>query len=604
VPALTGKAAEIDLRSKGQYESLAAAFHAARYAVEKIDPSTPCFRGAEFFAANPKQKLRAFFGPNEVELSGKASINGNQEPWTLRFQLQRYGRAGNFKAIELRNVHADENRVEIAEPAAELVEWWENKDSGFEHGFTIHRCPQGNGLVELVITTEGTVCVRQPNIGDNSGIAFVTNDGQQVARYGLIKAWDAKGRSLPASIDLVGDELALRVSDAEATYPITIDPLFASVESDLIGNPDLTGELLGSSVAIDGNTVAVTAPADRDLSGAQTGSVYVFERDPNPASGRWRQTAKFYGHNDTEGFASSVPFVNGIPVGSSVAVNGDVMVVGAKDASKAYVYHRTGDIWAEQTSLTSGVPGDSFGSSVALGGPDFLTELFSGGADSNDTQNNSFLFVPSSTKAGYTMSRQAASSFPTDPSGGTVLALTDDSSVQVSGGITFFGTFYNSFFVGSNGYITFGSGDSTFAESLAAHFALPRISALFDDLDPNPGGQISVKQLSDRTAVTWQNVHQRGTNDINNFQVEMFFDGRIRITILNIAATDGLIGLSRGGGVPAGFAETDFTAPYTIEVGAANGGNPYMFAGDNIGWVSQGKTHRQSRRFVRRSRSS
>jgi len=81
LPASTSEAAELDLRSKGQYESLAAAFHAARYAVEKIDPSTPCFRGAEFFAANPRQKLRALFGPNGVELSGKARINGNQEPW-------------------------------------------------------------------------------------------------------------------------------------------------------------------------------------------------------------------------------------------------------------------------------------------------------------------------------------------------------------------------------------------------------------------------------------------------------------------------------------------------------------------------------------------
>ena len=120
MPALTGKAAEIDLRSKGQYESLAAAFHAARYAVEKIDPSTPCFHGAEFFAANPKQKLRALFGPNGVELSGKARINGNQEPWTLTFRLQSYGRTGNLKAIEARNVQADENRIEIAEPTAEL----------------------------------------------------------------------------------------------------------------------------------------------------------------------------------------------------------------------------------------------------------------------------------------------------------------------------------------------------------------------------------------------------------------------------------------------------------------------------------------------------
>ena len=46
--------------------------------------------------------------------------------------------------------------------------------------------------------------------------------------------------------------------------------------------------------------------------------------------------------------------------------------------------------------------------------------------------------------------------------------------------------------------------DST--ESVDDHFGLPRVSGLWDDLDPGEGGTVSWKQFGDRVAVTWENV--------------------------------------------------------------------------------------------------
>jgi hypothetical protein len=75
---------------------------------------------------------------------------------------------------------------------------------------------------------------------------------------------------------------------------------------------------------------------------------------------------------------------------------------------------------------------------------------------------------------------------------------------------------------------------------------------------------VSWRQLGDRVAVTYQTIPQFSGTDSNSFQIELFTDGRIRITCLGIAATDGLIGLSRGTGVPAGFTSSDFnTYPTT-----------------------------------------
>ncbi len=217
-------------------------------------------------------------------------------------------------------------------------------------------------------------------------------------------------------------------------------------------------------------------------------------------------------------------------------------------------------------TITAQVTGWTSGSGSMLvtdvGARNFLTELFDDSA--NDTAGATYTFVPIATSSGYTATRGVAAVFPTDPTGGTAISADDDTStaVTLSGGalVKLFGVSYGTLYAGSNGYLTFGSGDTQYAESVAAHYTLPRISALFDDLDFSAGGTLTYRQLGDRVAVTWQNVPEYATTNSNSFQIQMFFDGRITITILSIVATDGLIGVSPGGGVPANFVETDFSA--------------------------------------------
>lgn len=195
--------------------------------------------------------------------------------------------------------------------------------------------------------------------------------------------------------------------------------------------------------------------------------------------------------------------------------------------------------------------------------PDYFTQIFSATGNSNDTDNQSWLFTPNGSSSFYSVLRTARTTFPSSPTGGTVLDLSDDSQALVTptGGVklSLYGTSYDNFHVGSNGYITFGAGDTDPTETLADHFSQPRISALFDDLNPRAGGAVSWRQFSNRVAVTFQGVPEYSKSNSNNFQIEMFFDGRIRITCLNIATTDGLIGLSRGNGLPADFVASDFS---------------------------------------------
>ena len=211
------------------------------------------------------------------------------------------------------------------------------------------------------------------------------------------------------------------------------------------------------------------------------------------------------------------------------------------------------------SNRTSGMA-QTFAFTLRVGQPDYFTELFD--TATNDLAYQMVTFAPDGSSSFYAATRDWATAFPTDPSGGTALSLSDDSYAQVmlSGAqVCLFGVNYPSFFVGSNGYITFGNGDTAYSESLANHFKQPRISALFDDLNPNAGGDISWKQLSDRVVVTFQNVREYSSTRLVSFQIELFFDGPIRITYLHVGIADGLVGLSRGTGVPVNFFESDFT---------------------------------------------
>ena len=199
---------------------------------------------------------------------------------------------------------------------------------------------------------------------------------------------------------------------------------------------------------------------------------------------------------------------------------------------------------------------------LRVGQVDYFTELFD--TTANDLDNLSFTFTPDTSSSGYAVQRAVVSSFPTDPTGGTALSLSDDGNQQVtiSGGsrVTLYGTSYASFYVNANGNITFASSDSAYTESLATHFNRARISGVFDDLNPSTGGTVSWKQLADRVVVTFQNVPEFSQSNQNSFQFELFFSGVIRLTFLGVAATDGLVGLSAGAGLPANFVESDFSA--------------------------------------------
>jgi hypothetical protein len=171
---------------------------------------------------------------------------------------------------------------------------------------------------------------------------------------------------------------------------------------------------------------------------------------------------------------------------------------------------------------------------------------------------------------------------------GILLSLGDDDSEELPLGFSFpfNGADYTSVFVNSNGNLTFGSGDPDFSESVPEFLGeQPRIAPLWDDLNPSAAGLIIADGDGSSMTVTFSGVPEFPATGSNTFSVTMLGTGDVVITYGGVTATDGLAGVTEGGGA-ADPGPTDLSAggPYdksgtTYE--QFNFGNPFDL-GDSV----------------------
>jgi len=162
------------------------------------------------------------------------------------------------------------------------------------------------------------------------------------------------------------------------------------------------GDKFGSSIALNGDTLAVGAPFESsnstqinvgqiDNSAPNAGAVYVFIRSGTT----WTQQAYVKGSNNSAGDQ----------FGSSVSLDGDTLVVGAPASGKVYMFVRSGTAWLQQWYENAGGIGFGWsvavsGDTVAIGAP-FENSSASGiNGNSNDTSASNagavYMFVRSS----------------------------------------------------------------------------------------------------------------------------------------------------------------------------------------------------------------
>ena len=277
-----------------------------------------------------------------------------------------------------------------------------NKPEGLEQGFTLAAPPagkrQGEWLRVALSVGEGW---RASLRGDKQSAFFERQaDGLRLG-YDQLQTYDAQGRTLPARMELAGDTLALVVDDAQAVYPLTIDPIFTQQQK-LTAADAAAGDQFGAAVALSGDTAVIGAPLD-DLSGVSNrGSVYVFVRSGTSWSLQQKLTA-------SDGVA-------GDGFGSTVALSGDTVVasafaddIGANgNQGSAYVFTRSGAAWSQQQKLIAndGAPSDQFGFSVAISGDTVVVGAGAANIAMNADQGAAYVFTRGFTKGGAVWTQQ------------------------------------------------------------------------------------------------------------------------------------------------------------------------------------------------------
>lgn len=370
-------------------------------------------------------------------------------------------------------VHEEAGRVEIRRGAR--VEWLVRDDRGVEQGFTLSSPPPlpGDGPLQLVVELFG---IEQVELADDARAArLYPVDGEAVVHYGGLLAYDADGVELSATFAHSANRLSIRVDDAGARFPLTIDPWIWVESHKLQGAQPAPVDDFGAVVSVSGDTVVVCA--EREKSGlVEVGAAYVFVRQGTG----WQQQAKLVPDDFTSAYRIRDVFVRGDDIlltteeslgsgshnpghvyafhrigggwfeqaklrpnrdlagyGIDAALDGDTAVVGLCDNTsdededaRVYVFERTGSTWGPPTFLDTIAPGegDAFGNSVAIEGNRIV--VGAPAAENGLLYGSGCAYVFERTGTSWT---QVAEVMPPDPTGHTFHGASGFGVVAVSG---------------------------------------------------------------------------------------------------------------------------------------------------------------------------
>ena len=134
--------------------------------------------------------------------------------------------------------------------------------------------------------------------------------------------------------------------------------------------------------------------------------------------------------------------------------------------------------------------------------------------------------------------------------GGPVVALGDDDSrtFALPFAFPFYGATYTQVFLNSDGNLTFNSAESASSNRSIGRMTggPPRISPLFDDLDPSRGGSVRFFADANHVVFTWVSVADYETGVPQTFQVRLYADGGIQFSYAGVNPISAVVGIAPG----------------------------------------------------------
>jgi len=374
---LHGAAALEQLKQEGQYDSLQEAMNQARFTVSQA-ARTPLGRAA-WHAPNPAAGYDAY-----VTETGVSIAVNDQAYVSLNLYSLGYGAA--LRAVGPGEVSGDKQTISLRREGG-VREWYVNGPDGLEHGFTLSEPPgarpQGAPLRLALQVSEGWQAVAR-----DDGKAVTLRGAGAAVEYGKLVVSDSLGRNLPARLTVAEEQVVIEAEDSDAAYPLTIDPIF-TLQQKLLAADAATYDHFGNAVALSDDTLVVGANGDDIGANASQGSVYVFTRSGATWTLQQKLTAGDGAAKDLFGNAVALD-------GDTLVVSAHGSDVGANiNQGSAYVFTRSGAVWTQQQKLiaSDGVAGDLFGVAVSLSGDTLIAGAFGDDIGANVGQGSAYVFT-------------------------------------------------------------------------------------------------------------------------------------------------------------------------------------------------------------------
>jgi hypothetical protein len=319
-----------------------------------------------FFASQPSQGYQA-------ELSAKGGLTLSTGKTRFGVSVTAFGRGAQRGQLGETTVKAGKDLAgwpQLSFNRSQLSEWYVNEQSGLHHWLRVEKRPAASGNLWVRLGVTGDIKLK--SISDT---AVEVHSQSTVLTYAGLKVWDARGKVLPARLEVERQNINIVVEDSTAIYPLTIDPEWVQTQK-LFASDGKANEYFGESVAISGLRAVIGASNSAPAGIQDAGAVYVFKRD---GFGAWNQEAKLTAPDKSENDR----------FGFSVGIDGDRIAVGAflsspnntLNAGAVYVFSRSTGAWLVESKLTAEdkTSGDKLGHSVSVNGDRILA-----GAVGND----------------------------------------------------------------------------------------------------------------------------------------------------------------------------------------------------------------------------
>jgi uncharacterized repeat protein (TIGR01451 family) len=375
-------------------------------------------------APNRAHGFRTWFEPSGIRVVPRAE---DQPAWELGLALSALARGESREAMAPANPVADGARVEYRR--GDLVEWYVNSRAGLEQGLSLASrplpdCAAGTSCrAPLALEWQLTGGLRPLVDAEGRTVDFLAGGSQRLLRFSGLRVVDATGRDLAAWFEGYagsGDGgIRIVVDDADAAYPVEIDPLLTSPAWTVQGEQVLAN--LGWSVAtagdVNGDGFADVAVGAYRFDAGQTdeGRVFVYHGTATGLGATAAWTAE----------ADQAVASFGVAVSTAGDVNGDGfsdLLVGARqhdagqaDEGSAFVFlgsstgldlggtRPTGTPASADWAAGGDQPGSWFGAAVAAAGDvngDGHSDVLIGAPRFDDGETDegaAFLFLGSAT---------------------------------------------------------------------------------------------------------------------------------------------------------------------------------------------------------------